>query len=350
LLLKKLSTKKLTTPRILFYVHYNKYGILEDYVVYQIEKMRPIFDTVVFISNSQVSEKDLARLSDLYDVFLQRENIGFDFAAWRDGMSHLGWEKIHEYDELTIMNDTCFGPVHDFQKVYDSMQAKGLDFWGTTINLAQRGLVKDERGSSVFVPAHIQSYYITFNKRVIDSDAFIEFWNGVRDYDNVTKVILRYEILLTQTLAKQGFAYGAFYDPTEEWGTKTIRPRNADLSAVATGDLDKYNPGYTCVRPLWLLDHVEGYPFIKTKFILMVPEQIPAVREYIIEKTNYPIQLLDSYISSRHYDYLYESIESRDKMLEMIINSKRYRIGRTVTAPSRVAKRVLNKLRGVSRG
>ena len=75
--------------RLLLYVHFNKYNHISSHVYYQLTKMRPLFSKVVFISNSSINEQDYHKIVELrlMDQFIQRENIGFDFAAWRDGMT-----------------------------------------------------------------------------------------------------------------------------------------------------------------------------------------------------------------------------------------------------------------------
>ena len=42
--------------RILLYVHYNKYDNLSSHVLYQLKKMRPLFEDILFISNSNLSK------------------------------------------------------------------------------------------------------------------------------------------------------------------------------------------------------------------------------------------------------------------------------------------------------
>ena len=42
--------------RLLLYVHYNKFNFISGHVLYQLEKIRPLYSRVVFISNSQLPE------------------------------------------------------------------------------------------------------------------------------------------------------------------------------------------------------------------------------------------------------------------------------------------------------
>lgn len=322
--------------KILFYVHFNKKDSVDDYVIYQLEQMRSIFDRIILISNSHISSRDKRKFDGLYDEFIQRSNTGYDFAAWRDGMNAFGWDKLLEYDELTVMNDTCFGPIYDFREVYKKMQAKKVDFWGMTINLALKDLVMDNSGNHIDTPIHIQSYYITFNKPVIKSEVFKRFWAEVRDLKDVVDVILNYEVTLTDLLAKQGFTYDAYYNAVHDWGKSVVSRDDADTSSISAGDMKKYNPGYTCTRPIWLLNAVNKYPFVKTKAILMASSQIEDIRQYLINNTTYPEQLLDSYIGSRYFDL----IKSKDEQILTIQQSRTYKTG---LVAAKVYRKIIRK-------
>lgn len=326
----------MSSKRILFYVHFNKNDKVDDYVVYQLQQMRPVFDTIILLSNSQVSTNDKNKFDGLYDKFIQRKNSGYDFAAWRDGMNAVGWDKLMNYDEVTVMNDTCFGPIYDFAPIYDKMQTKKVDFWGMTINLALKGLVMDNHGNHIFAPMHIQSYYMTFNKKVINSEVFKRFWTGVKEYKDVLDVIINYEITLTDLLSKQGFTYDSYYNAVKDWGKKVATRSNADTNSFAAGNMKKYNPGYTCTRPLWLLKKVGDYPFIKTKAITMASSQVSDIRDYIINNTSYPVQMIDSYIGTRYY----ELIGSKDKQLIDIQQSRTFKTGLAI---AKVYNRVMLK-------
>ncbi|MCL1877058.1 rhamnan synthesis F family protein [Candidatus Saccharibacteria bacterium] len=200
------------TKGILFYVHFNKYNKVDDYVVYQLQQMKPIFDKVVLISNSKVAVDGKEKLNGLYDKFIQRKNTGFDFAAWRDGMSEFGWDKLSKYDELTIMNDTCFGPVFSIRPIYEKFEKnKDVDFWGGTIRKFEKHGMPIDGGS---IPEHIQSYFMVFKKPVIESPAFQNFWKNVKDYKDVKEVIQSYETQLTGILNKAGYKYDAICTTT----------------------------------------------------------------------------------------------------------------------------------------
>ena len=98
--------------------------LLVDMYFYQLENIRPLYSRVVFISNSQLPEDVKSNLvaQHLVDDILERQNSGFDFAAWRDGMKTVGFDQLAHFDSVTLMNDTCFGPLWDLEPIYQNLR------------------------------------------------------------------------------------------------------------------------------------------------------------------------------------------------------------------------------------
>ena len=270
--------------RLLLYVHFNKYNRVSSHVYYQLTQMRPLFSKVIFISNSQVSERDHQKLVNLrlMDNFIQRENIGFDFAAWRDGMTHVSFDDITTYDVVTIMNDTCFGPLWEIKDYYLKYEADDqVDFWGLTNNRR----TKKSRQTQGF-PEHIQSYFITFKKPVIASSAFRNFWENVKNHTDVQEVINDYETKVTTTFLAAGFRYQTVFDTVNEDTTGMLHP-----------DFSYYNPTA-------ILNH--KVPFIKVKAIDNNQHIAPYLLEEIAKKSDYPVDLIVSHMSEINFpDFKY---------------------------------------------
>lgn len=255
--------------RILLYVHFNKYNVINPYVFYQLEQIRPLYEHILFISNSRVEEGDLKKLeeSDLVDDIILRENKGFDFAAWRDGLLHLGFENLASYDSVTLMNDTCFGPIWDmtphFQQFEDDVT---VDFWGMTNNRA-----------SDLHPEHIQSYFVVYKQRVVASRAFEDYWKAVEDYSDVQDVIDSYETQTTAYFQEAGFNYGVVFDT---------------IGRVVKNQLP---PDFSLYQPTDLL--MEGVPLFKVK----IPEAnnaiAPYLLDYISQNSDYPLDLMIHHLS-----------------------------------------------------
>ena len=263
--------------RLLLYVHFNKFNDISEHVLYQLEKMRPLFSKVVFISNSSLTPNQVQELKDdLVDEVLLRKNIGFDFAAWRDGMKLVGFEELKSYDSITLMNDTCFGPLWDLEPIYQRFEKdEQVDFWGMT-NFRQ---TKD-------FPEHIQSYYLSFKKNVVNSTVFQDFWQQIQDYTNVQDVIEHYETQVTTNLTQAGFRYRTVFDTLQ-----------ADDTGMLYPDFSYYNPTA-------ILKH--RVPFIKVKTIGASEGLTPYILEDIERSTDYPVDLIVKHMSRIDFpDYPY---------------------------------------------
>lgn len=258
--------------RLLLYVHYNKYNQLSQHVLYQLEQMRPLFSKVVFISNSEL-EQDLQHIlteNHLVDTFLQRENAGYDFAAWRAGMDSLGVEELHHYDTLTLMNDTCFGPFWDMTETFHRFEKdETVDFWGLTNN----------RKTHLF-DEHIQSYFVSFSQRVIQSKAFQEFWDSVEIIEDVQSVIYAYEVMLTTGLLAAGFRYQVLFNTVNE-----------SLEGMPQPDFTFYNPTVVLHKKV---------PFMKVKAISGNQVIAPFLLDEIERCSPYPVDLIVNHMSMTH--------------------------------------------------
>ena len=159
--------------RILFYIHYNKSDELSGHVLYQLEQIRPLFSRVIFISNSHLDQNHIEKLKmiGIFEI-IQRENIGFDFAAWRDGMKYVGFDHLEKYDSVTLMNDTCIGPLWSLKPYFSSFEsAIDCDFWGMT-NFKRTKYFRE----------HVQSYFVSYSQAVVSSKVFQKFWTSIKNF------------------------------------------------------------------------------------------------------------------------------------------------------------------------
>lgn len=264
--------------RLLLYVHFHKYNQVSSHVLYQLEKLRPLFSRVIFLSNSSLApdKENLLKEKGLVDIVIQRDNIGFDFAAWRDGLDYIGYDDLAQYDSVTMMNDTCFGPLWDMLGYYQKYESDiTVDFWGMTNN----------RQSKEF-PEHLQSYFMVFKKSVIGSPVFTEFWKNVQDFTDVQEVIRYYETQVTTTLIQAGFSYQSIFDT-----------RTEDASHMLHADFSYYNPTVILKKKV---------PFIKVKAIDANQHIAPYLLDEIECKSDYPVELILSHMSEINYpDFKY---------------------------------------------
>lgn len=259
--------------RVLVYVHFNPYQQLSEHVLYQLKKIRPIFSKVIFISNSPLSQADQEKikLGGLADQVILRDNVGYDFAAWRQGVELLIAEEWRQIESLTLMNDTCFGPLWDLEPLYQKFESKKtVDFWGMT-----RHPECHIKGGS-FVAEHLQSYFMVFTRSVFVSQAFGEFWSSVGQLENVQQVIDSYEATLTQKLVDSDFHFEAVSDALEE-NEMNLEP---NLSMCHPDLLLKYK-----------------IPFIKVKAFNFNPLLSPYLLDEISKSSTYPKSIMIAHLT-----------------------------------------------------
>ena len=258
--------------RLLLYVHFNKYDHISRHVIYQLEHMRPLFEKLVFISNSKLSQGEVDKLRErnLFDDFIQRDNKGYDFAAWHDGMEFVGFEELKQYDSVTVMNDTCFGPLWDMEPIYIQYELKEeISFWGMTNH-------QSIKTANLNINEHLQSYFISFKKNLVESSVFQNFWKAVESYEDVQNVIDNYETQYTKRFVDAGFKYASVLDTL---------PLNDQF----------FHSNFTIHYPHVLLD--AGVPFIKIKAFDLTQHLSPYLLKDIEKRTDYPVELILSHMS-----------------------------------------------------
>ena len=255
--------------RILLYIHYNKFDEVSEHVLYQLEQIKPLFSRVILISNSRL-EKNYMRKLEMIGIteIIQRANIGFDFAAWRDGMEYVGFDHLEKYDSVTLMNDTCIGPLWPLEPYFRSFEsAIDCDFWGMT-NFKKTKYFRE----------HVQSYFVSYSREVVSSKVFKSFWMNVKSYDNVRQVIDNYETKFTSELKRTGFNYQVVFN--------TLGEKSDDM----------LHPDFSYYRPFDILNH--RVPFLKLKALQSHQEQANQLKCEIKSISNFPSEILENVYSS----------------------------------------------------
>lgn len=255
--------------RILLYVHYNKFDDLSSHVLYQLEQLLPFFSRVLVISNSYLSTENLNSLKKIgVNEVIQRKNIGYDFAAWRDGMNYIGFNSLVDYDSVTLMNDTCIGPLWNLKEYFEKFETRDdIDFWGMT-NFRKTKYFKE----------HLQSYFVSYSRQVVSSKVFQKFWISIRDYENIRSVIDHCETRFTGKLTRSGFKYGVVFNTLNE---------DAD---------DLIHPDFSYYKPFDIIDN--RVPFLKLKALQSHQEQANQLKCEIKSISDFPSEILENVYSS----------------------------------------------------
>lgn len=260
--------------RLAIYFFYDKRGIVDRYVPYFLEKLKAEVSEIFLVCNGLLSEEGRLTLEN-YGTVMVRENKGFDVWAYKTALEHYGWERLREYDEVIMLNNTILGPVYPFSETFGKMDRQDVDFWGITEYFKYDG---DPFGYSPYgyLPDHIQSHWIACRRSLVESRDFQEYWENMPMIEDYAQAVGRHESIFTKTFADKGFRW-----------------------AVSAGDesLRDYSGYPLMMCPKKLITEYRCPIFKKRSFFHMesdflrntTGEQTSELYEYLRDYTGYPV-------------------------------------------------------------
>lgn len=272
------SALSFTGKRALVYVIFESENRLQEYKLRFLQALSPLMDEVIVVVNGSLRVEDVNNLKS-YGQVLIRDNKGYDTAAFREGIFAFGKDKLKNYDQLFLVNDTNIGPMRDLSQVFHEMVDKQLDFWGISFGEEQEDVTKENPYG--YIPKHLQSYFLVIEKLMLNDDAFYSYWTDLTDTDSRDKAIGRHETRFTKYFADLGYRFDAVVQEYED-SAMYIHP----LRMLKAGSpLVKYTAlkNYDEEQFLW-----QG---------LERESEIPDLLEYITDKTDYPVSILEEIIN-----------------------------------------------------
>jgi lipopolysaccharide biosynthesis protein len=188
--------------RVALYAHYSNNDVVAKHVFYYLMKLREFGFQVCFISNSPISFSSEELLKGICERIIQRENVGYDFSMWQQGLSH--YERS-QMDELLLTNSSIIGPFAPLACLWQRTELGECDLWGLTDNCDYA--------------RHIQSFFIVFRRNLIQSEAFARFWASVLPYTDKAQVIRSYEMGLTSWFQQNGVKWQAAFPQEKTWSS-----------------------------------------------------------------------------------------------------------------------------------
>ena len=187
---------------------------LAQYIWYLASKLMKLSSKVVIISNGDLNEFDRQIIINKGLFVFERGDIGYDAGAFKEALEkYLGWETIKSFDELILVNDTCYGPLYPLEDVFDYMDKRNpkLDFWSIT----QQSEYKESPYKETMTPYHIQPYFCVIRKRMLQSQDIKNYWKRLSFPNNYGEAIADYELKFTEYFNNRGFLSGAYIDSNE---------------------------------------------------------------------------------------------------------------------------------------
>ena len=188
--------------RLLVYVVYDRRGEVGDFVVYALERMREFCDTIVVVSNGPLTAGGRERLEALGDLVLERPNEGYDIWGYKHGLDAMQ-DRLEEFDELLLVNDTWFGPIRPFAPLFERMNGRPLHFWGMTDHLRVEPHPFTQEG---YLPYHLQSYWVAVRRQMFLSPEWTAYWRDLPEMTSYSDAVTKHEGVFTEHFTQQGFS------------------------------------------------------------------------------------------------------------------------------------------------
>ena len=167
--------------RACIYFIYDKDGVVDRYILEQLKDLRRNVQFLHCVINGKLMPESEGALQEIADEVYIRENTGMDAGAYKDAIRHIGWETLSQYDELVLMNFTCFGPVYPFREVFDWAKDQDVEIWGLTLDRKTNLLGTNKHLHFNKSDLSIQSYFIALRAPLFGSEHLSAFFDEIPD-------------------------------------------------------------------------------------------------------------------------------------------------------------------------
>lgn len=198
-----------TKCRLCIFSFYDADGIVDEYVFYFLKEMKRHVERILFYSNGPIAPSAEVALRDLVDEIVRRPNVGFDVLAYKEGLERIDFDKEGLYDEVLMVNHTCYGPLYPFAELFADMERRVCDFWGITAHMEMRPNPFTGIGR---LPYHLNANFIAVRSSLLRSEVFRAYWNAIVGGTSYEEAILEHEARFTDYFVQRGYTCETYLD------------------------------------------------------------------------------------------------------------------------------------------
>ena len=279
--------------RLGIFFFYEKNGDVDDFITYYLRDLARNLTELIVVCNGKLSKQGRAAFEEFTDQIIVREYKGLDVWAYKTALDHYGWQRLSEFDEVVMTNSTLMGPVRPLKEMFDAMAERtNLDFWGLTIHHGAEGNPFKGKHLYNYLPVHIQSHFIVYRKKFIQSKELQNYWDTMPMIESYTDSVQRYESVFTKQFADKGYQWDVY---------------------VNTDDLKEFTDYPLLVCPTRLLRDKKCPLFKRRSFMHdfeaylndTAGEPVRELYAYLRDHTDYPLELIwKNMIRTMHpYDF-----------------------------------------------
>src|SRR5690606_18967312 len=196
--------------RVCLFAAYDPDGLVDDSVLRYVRELSRHAD-VYYLADCTMAPGELDKLEPYVKGAWAERHGAYDFGSWsRLARDLVGWGTIERYDELLLVNDSCY-LLRSLDDVLARMSATACDWWG--LQATQRSFVSLADGAALptvdslvnvessVLPRtrhldalHVSSYFVAYRRPVIEDVGFRRLMDGVQAEADKSRIILKYEI------------------------------------------------------------------------------------------------------------------------------------------------------------
>ncbi|EXU76311.1 rhamnan synthesis F family protein [Erwinia mallotivora] len=170
---------------------------------------------VIAANTSSLVREEAERISQLIDVYIERDNLGRDFGSYKDCFNYLYKENLHQQCQRLIMcNDSVYYCTDGLDEFIDEMVSTKKNVLGATENHD--------------IERHLGSFFISLSSAIINNKKFIQYWSDYKKTNIRPKIIKTGELGLSKVLKSISLGdddcvalYNAQY--IDKWASDTPR-------------------------------------------------------------------------------------------------------------------------------
>lgn len=153
---------------------------------------------IYFVHNHDAKSKKsenqwVDKIKSLNIEYIQRPNEGWDVTAWKETILKY-YDDLKVYDELILMNNSMN---------YEKLNIK--EICGLAFNYDIYGLYYQVAPKLMRYDNHLQSYFTIFKSNVVNSEAFLKFYQELPEITSHQSAVVNYEIKLAKYYKEKGF-------------------------------------------------------------------------------------------------------------------------------------------------
>ncbi len=271
------------STRCAVFVHYDRQGLIHDYVLSYLKGLNDVGCRIWFVSNApRLEPQEIAKITPLVAKLIHRNNYGLDMGGYKDGI--LDVLKTESPKQLIVCNDSVYGPLQPLAPLLEKARPEDADVWGMT--------------ESYEFLYHLQSYFLVFNQRAIENPAFRKYWQSVPYVDARGWLIHHGEIAISQHMLRAGAKLRAIFSTDE-----IIVKLQHQLDTLMQADYGQEHVGHRIDRTLKFKQSLAGnvdigtplnpthffwdvlisemrFPFLKRDLLQFNPARVPGLASW----------------------------------------------------------------------